>query len=91
MSHKENMCIGLSIYAPMNGETVALESVPDPVFDGICLVVQIFLYVDHLAGCRLDLQKAPHPVPDRIHDSHVLTSCSRLSGFGTGSTHTGLS
>ena len=44
MSHKENMCIGLSIYAPMNGETVALESVPDPVFsdkalgDGIAIL-----------------------------------------------------
>ena len=44
MNHKENMCSGLSIYAPMNGETVALESVPDPVFsdkalgDGIAIL-----------------------------------------------------
>ena len=38
------MCSGLCIYAPMNGETVALESVPDPVFsdkalgDGIAIL-----------------------------------------------------
>ena len=44
MNHKENMCSGLCIYAPMNGETVALESVPDPVFsdkalgDGIAIL-----------------------------------------------------
>ena len=44
MNHKENMCSGLSIYAPMNGETVALESVPDSVFsdkalgDGIAIL-----------------------------------------------------
>ena len=44
MNRKENMCSGLCIYAPMNGETVALESVPDPVFsdkalgDGIAIL-----------------------------------------------------
>ena len=44
MNHKENMCSGLCIYAPMNGEKVALESVPDPVFsdkalgDGIAIL-----------------------------------------------------
>ena len=34
MKQSESMCTGLSVYAPLTGQAVALDQVPDPVFSG---------------------------------------------------------